>query len=199
MTFEILSALALFALVTSMTPGPNNLMLMASGGNYGFRRTMPHMAGITLGFMVMLLLVGLGLAQVFDRYPVIHSVLKALSIAYLLYLAWKIATAAPLKRREAGGRPLTFLQAAAFQWVNPKAWAFGLSIIAIFAPHASAPQLLVLALVNALVCLPSITLWTVLGQQLARVLTSARRRRLFNWTMALLLVGSLYPVLWPAG
>lgn len=199
MSYEILSALALFALVTSMTPGPNNLMLMASGGNFGFRRTLPHMAGITLGFMLMLVLVGLGLAELFLRYPLIQSVLKVLSVGYLLFLAWKIATAAAVRPRDAEGRPLSLLQAAAFQWVNPKAWAFGLSIIALFAPQATLPQLLVLALVNALVCLPSITLWTVLGQQMARVLTNARRRRTFNWTMAALLVASLYPVVAPAG
>ncbi|MFD2738247.1 LysE family translocator [Sulfitobacter aestuarii] len=198
MSFDLLSALALFALITSSTPGPNNLMLMASGGNYGFRQTIPHMLGIVFGFMSMLLLVGLGLIRLFEAYPIIYVVLKWLSVAYLLYLAWKIATAAPLRRDSGRGTPLTLLQAAAFQWVNPKAWAFGLSVVAVYAPQVSPPWLMLVALIVAACSLPAITIWTAMGQQLARVLTNPRRLRLFNWSMALLLVLSLYPVIWSA-
>ena len=113
---ELLAALSLFALVSSITPGPNNLMLMASGANFGFRRTIPHMLGIGIGFMVMVILIGVGLARIFDAYPASYQVLRVVSIAYLVFLAWKIATA---KAPESGtgdeqGRPFSFLQAAAF-------------------------------------------------------------------------------------
>ncbi len=120
MTLELLSALILFALVTSATPGPNNLMLMASGANYGFTRSIPHMLGISIGFGLMIVLVGAGLAQIFDSYLLSYTILKLLSVLYLSYLAWKIATAAPIDSTAAEGRPMTFLQAAAFQWVNPR-------------------------------------------------------------------------------
>lgn len=198
MTLELLSALILFALVTSATPGPNNLMLMASGANYGFTRSIPHMLGISIGFGLMIVLVGAGLAQIFETYPISYTILKLLSVLYLSYLAWKIATAAPIDSTTAEGRPMTFLQAAAFQWVNPKAWAMALTALSVYAPSQTLAAFALVALVFATVNLPAITAWTVLGQQLARVLTNPRRLALFNWTMAALLIASLYPVLWPA-
>lgn len=197
MSVDILFALAMFSLITSLTPGPNNLMLMASGANFGFRRTVPHMLGITFGFMAMLLLVGLGLIRVFDAYPVIYSVLKVASVVYLVFLAYKIATAAPIERTGTDGAPLSFLQAAGFQWVNPKAWAFGLSIITIYVPVAGFVPLLLAAIVVAIMAFPSVTIWTVMGGQMSRFLTNPRRLRAFNVTMAILLLGSLVPVLWP--
>jgi len=126
MTLELFSALVAFAFVTVITPGPNNLMLMVSGANFGFRRTVPHMLGIGLGFPAMVALVGIGVMQVFDLWPASYAILRVLSVVYLLYLAWKIANAAPPSAVQAGGRPLTFLQSAAFQWVNPKAWTMSL-------------------------------------------------------------------------
>ncbi len=197
MTYDILMALIAFAFVSSITPGPNNLMLMASGANFGFRRTIPHMLGIGLGFTFMVLLVGAGLVQVFDRYPISHTVLKVLSVLYLLYLAWKIAHAAPAKGADTAGTPMTFLQAAAFQWVNPKAWAMALTATAAYAPEQSLNAILLVALVFGAINLPSVSTWTVLGQQMARILTNPHRLLVFNWTMAALLVASLYPVLWP--
>ncbi|EEB86175.1 LysE family translocator [Roseobacter sp. GAI101] len=197
MNIDVLSALALFSLITSLTPGPNNLMLMASGANFGFRRTLPHMLGITFGFMSMLLLVGLGLIRVFDAYPVIYTVLKVLSVLYLLFLAYKIATAAPVVTSKSAGNPMSFLQAAGFQWVNPKAWAFGLSIITIYVPVSGFAPLMLTAVVVAVMALPSVTLWTVMGGQMSRFLTSTVRLRVFNGTMALLLIASLLPILWP--
>lgn len=195
MNIEIIPALALFAFVSSATPGPNNLMLMASGANYGFRRTVPHMLGISIGFMVLMLLTGIGLVQVFDIYPVSYTILKVLSVIYMLYLAWKIANAAPVKERKVTGKPMTFLQAAAFQWVNPKAWAMALTAITVYVADGGAIMLLVAAVIFACVNLPSVTIWTVLGQQMARFLTNPNRLRAFNWTMAALLIASLYPVL----
>ncbi|MDZ4094494.1 MAG: LysE family translocator, partial [Paracoccaceae bacterium] len=120
MTHEILAALIAFAFVTSVTPGPNNLMLMASGANFGFRRTTPHMLGVALGFVVMAMLVGLGLVGVFHRWPSAVTALKVVSIAYMLWLAWEIAHAAAPNEAGMQGQPMTFLQAAAFQWINPK-------------------------------------------------------------------------------
>ena len=197
MTYDILLALAAFAFVSSITPGPNNLMLMASGANFGFRRSIPHMLGIGIGFVVMLLLVGAGLIQVFDAYPVTHTILKTFSVAYLMYLAWKIANAAPVDASSDKGNPMTFLQAAAFQWVNPKGWTMALTAITAYTPDRSLEAIVIVGLVFGLINLPAVSSWTVLGQQMARVLQSPARLRAFNWLMAGLLVASLYPVLWP--
>lgn len=197
MPIDILYALAAFAFVSSITPGPNNLMLMASGANFGFRRTIPHMLGIGMGFVVMVLLVGLGLIQVFDAYPLSYAVLQVLSIVYLTWLAWKIARAAPIRHGAASGHPMTFLAAAAFQWVNPKAWAMALTATSVYAPDTSVGAILIVALVFGGINLPAVSSWTVLGQQMARLLTNPKRLTAFNWTMAALLIASLYPVLAP--
>jgi threonine/homoserine/homoserine lactone efflux protein len=199
MSPEILSALLLFAFATSVTPGPNNLMLMASGANYGFRRTVPHMLGISLGHLLMVVILGLGLAQVFTAFPAAHTVLKVLSVAYMLYLAGRIATAAPPGEAEARGHPFTFLEAAAFQWVNPKAWAMALTAVSVYAPGQTLAAVLAVAAAFAAafaaVNLPSVSVWTALGTQLRRWLTTATRLRRFNVAMAALLVLSLWPVL----
>lgn len=195
MPYDLIIGLALFAFVSSITPGPNNLMLMASGANFGFRRTIPHMLGVGLGFVIMVVLVGLGLAQIFETYPQAHAILKILSVAYLLYLAWKIANAAPPKEGEAGGTPMTFLQAAAFQWVNPKAWAMALTAVTVYAPAQTVPAMLIVAAIFGAINMPAVSSWTLLGQAMRRVLTNPNRLRLFNWTMAVLLVASLAPLL----
>lgn len=195
MSFDQLLALSAFALVSSITPGPNNLMLMASGANFGFRRTMPHMLGIGIGFGVMIVLVGLGLVRVFDAFPVAHVILTVIGVAYLLWLAWKIAHAVAPDAARAGARPFTFLQAALFQWVNPKAWQMALTAITLYAPDRSMVAILWVGLVFALINLPSVSTWTVMGQQMGRILSSPARLRAFNWSMATLLVASLIPVL----
>ena len=195
MTTDLLAALSLYAFVSSITPGPNNLMLMASGANFGFWRTIPHMLGIGVGFTVMILLVGIGLMQVFDAFPVSYIVLKVLSVIYLVWLAWKIAHAGAPEAGQQGGRPLTFLQAALFQWVNPKAWSMALTAITLYAPDRTLWAIGLVAAVFGAFNLPSVSCWTVLGQQMQRVLTSPQRLAVFNWTMAGLLLASLYPVL----
>jgi threonine/homoserine/homoserine lactone efflux protein len=195
MTYETLLSLATFAFVTSITPGPNNLMLMASGANFGLRRTVPHMLGIGIGFVAMVIIVGLGLAQLFTAMPALYTVLKFLSIAYLLYLAWRIATADGMGSANKTGRPMTFLEAALFQWVNPKAWTMALASIAIYAPSQTFAAIALVAIVFGAINLPSVSTWTVLGQQMKRFLTTGRRLRIFNWTMAALLVLSLIPSL----
>ena len=196
MMLETLPALVLFAFVTSVTPGPNNLMLMASGANFGFRRTVPHMLGVSLGFVLMAFVVGVGLAGLFQTYPLTRTALEVVSVVYMLWLAWKIAHAAAPKDRQAGGTPMTFLQAAAFQWVNPKAWAMATNAVTLYTPDRSLWAVALVAVIFGAINLPSVSLWTLIGQQLRRVLTDARRLTLFNWTMAGLLVLSLAPVLW---
>lgn len=198
MTIDLFSALFTFALVTVITPGPNNLMLMASGANFGFRRTMPHMLGIGIGFPAMIFLVGVGVMRVFDIWPVSYTILKVLSVLYLLYLAWKIANAAPPKDAETQGKPLTFLQSAAFQWVNPKAWSMALSAITLYASGRDLAAVMWVAGVYVSVSFLSTTGWTLLGQQMQRLLRSHRHLRIFNGAMAVLLVATLIPVLWPA-
>ena len=194
MSYELFTALATFAFVTSITPGPNNIMLMASGANFGFRRTVPHMLGVGLGFTFMVILVGIGLVQVFDAYPPSYDVLKVVSVIYLCYLAWKIAKAAPLQESDQAGTPITFFQAALFQWVNPKAWAMALTAISVYAPSQSLEAVALVAIIFGAVNLPSVSSWTVLGQQMRRVLTKPIRLRIFNVTMAVMLVASLYPI-----
>lgn len=196
MTHEQLLALAAFAFATSITPGPNNLMLMASGANFGVRRTVPHMLGVAFGFVFMAVLVGAGLAQAFAAAPQLHAALKAASVAYLLYLSWKIATAAPPGEAARAGRPMTFLAAAGFQWVNPKAWTMALTAISVYAPSRTTAGIAAVAVVFGIVNLPSVGAWAVLGQEMRRVLTNPARMRAFNVLMAALLVASLYPVLW---
>lgn len=195
MNAELLAALATFAFVSSITPGPNNLMLLASGANFGIVRTIPHMLGIGIGFTLMIVLVGVGLIQVFDAVPVSHTILKIVSVAYLLWLAWKIANAGAPQGDKAQGTPMTFLQAAAFQWVNPKAWTMALTAITIYAPDRSLTAIALVALIFGMINLPSVSTWTLIGQQMQRFLTDAGRLRAFNWTMAALLVASLWPVL----
>ena len=201
MTLDLFTALATFAFVTVITPGPNNLMLMASGTNFGLKRTIPHMLGIGLGFPLMVVCVGLGVMQVFDIWPASYTLLKVASVAYLLWLAWKIAHAAPpaAAGAEAEGRPLTFLQSAAFQWVNPKAWSIALSAITLYATGRDLAAVLWVAGVYVGVSVISTTSWTVLGQQLRRLLRNPARLRLFNRVMAGLLVATLIPVIWPVG
>ncbi len=193
MQLEILLALVTFAFVASATPGPNNLMLMASGANFGIRRTMPHFFGIAFGFLIMVVLVGTGLVGIFNSYPQSYDTLRGFSIVYLSYLAWKIATSNPAAG-DARATPLTALQAALFQWVNPKAWALGLTAVTVYAPSQSFAAVVLIALVLGLVNMPSIFVWIVLGQKLQRWLTNRRRLRWFNYTMAVLLLTSIYPI-----
>ncbi len=194
MQIEILLALITFAFVASVTPGPNNLMLMASGANFGIRRTMPHFLGIVFGFLLMVVVVGTGLVSVFQSYPTGYDILRAFSIVYLSYLAWKIATSNPASR-DARGKPLTALQAALFQWVNPKAWALSLTAVTVYAPSQSFAAVTLIAVILGLINMPSIFVWVVLGHKLQVLLADRRRLRLFNYTMAVLLLVSIYPMI----
>ncbi len=194
MTYDLFFALLGFAFVTSVTPGPNNMMLLASGVNFGLRRTVPHMLGISLGHALMVFLVGLGLAGIFTAWPPTLTVLKIASVGYMLWLAWKIAQAGAPGEGNRSANPMTFLQAAAFQWVNPKAWAMALGAVAAYVPNPSVSAYALVALVFAAVNLPSVTLWAAAGQAVRRWLEGPGRLRIFNVTMAVLLVLSLWPV-----
>ncbi|MCA0938398.1 LysE family translocator [Salipiger pacificus] len=195
MTQDLLIALAGFAFVTVISPGPNNLMLLASGANFGLARTVPHMLGVALGFPAMVLLVGLGAMRVFEAFPMVRGALTVLSVLYMLWLAWKIAHAAAPGEARAGARPMGFLQAAAFQWVNPKAWSMALGAITLYAVSRDLPAVLLVAGTYVAMGAISTTTWTVLGGSLRRVLTNPARLRLFNWSMAALLIASMLPVL----
>lgn len=191
----LLPALTLFTFVSSITPGPNNIMLMASGLNFGFSRTVPHILGVALGFTLMVALVGLGLAAVFVRVPMTLVVLKLVGAVYLIYLAVKIARSGPLKTGASRGVPLTFGQAAAFQWVNPKAWIMAVTACATYSdPDRVTASVVLVAAVFGIVNLPCISIWASFGSGLRRALSDPARLRIFNYTMAALLIASLYPL-----
>lgn len=184
-----------------MTPGPNNLMLMASGTNFGFARTAPHMLGVALGFTFMVMLVAFGVGAVFAAIPGSMTVLKVVSTLYLLYLAWRVAVspAPQLERTEAAGQPLGLWQAMAFQWVNPKAWTMALTVAAVYVPAGErVVGALVVTAVVAVMGTPSVVVWATAGVQLRRLIHRPKAYRAFNVSAAVLLVLSLYPVLMPA-
>ncbi len=188
-------ALLGFAFVSSITPGPNNLMMLASGLNYGIRRSIPHMLGIGIGFMFMLSLVGLGLAELFERFPILDIILKVSATLYMFWLAWRIANAGAPKAAEAGARPMSFLEACAFQWVNPKAWAMALTAMTVYAPTKSLLEISIVTIAFGLVNIPCVGAWAMLGQEMRRFLQIPRTLQIFNWSMAILLIASLYPLL----
>ncbi|MGE7991533.1 LysE family translocator [Pseudomonas sp. NPDC089554] len=196
-SYDLLTAFVLYAFVSSITPGPNNTMLLASGVNFGVRRSIPHALGISIGFMVMVLAVGFGLGELFKAWPPLYTVLRYVGATYLLYLAWKIATSGPMSGDTDGSRkPLSFLGAAAFQWVNPKAWVMAIGAITTYTPaQGYVVNVIVIAALFALVNLPSVGIWVMFGSALRRVLQKPRWLMLFNVVMALLLVISLYPLL----
>jgi threonine/homoserine/homoserine lactone efflux protein len=196
MSHELLIALLGFAFVTSITPGPNNIMLMTSGANFGFRRSLPHMLGVSLGHSLLVFLTGLGIGAAFRLFPALDIVLKVAAVGYMLWLAWKILHAAAPGDGVEGGVPLTFVQAAAFQWVNPKGWAMALGATAAYAPGDTVWAYTLVALVFCSVNLPSVSVWTLAGQGVRQWLTTGQRLRLFNGVMAVLLVASLVPVIW---
>ncbi|WP_394201449.1 LysE family translocator [Shewanella waksmanii] len=190
MELQTLIALLTFAFASTVSPGPNNIMLMTSGANVGFIRTIPHMLGITLGFSFMVILVGVGLMQVFAKWPLLQQILQVLCIAYLVYLALKIALSKP-SRHSCAYRPMSFLAAANFQWINPKAWSMALTAVSVYNINGTWQGVLVVSLCFALVNIPSVSIWAYAGQKLQRWLSCDRRLRGFNLVMAALLLLSL--------
>ncbi|MGX1785379.1 LysE family translocator [Bosea sp. NPDC055332] len=196
MTPQLLLAFIGYAFVTSITPGPNNTLLLASGANHGFRASLPLLLGINLGFSGLVLAAGLGLGGLFSAIPVLHDVLRYAGSAYLLYLAWKIARSAPMEPGAEAAPPLSFPAAAAFQWVNPKAWIMAVGAVAAYTPtEGYFLNLAIVVIVYALVNGPCIAVWAVGGTLLRGLLADPARQRVFNIVMALLLAASLYPIL----
>jgi threonine/homoserine/homoserine lactone efflux protein len=185
-----------FALVAACTPGPNNIMLTASGVNYGFARSAPHMAGVVVGFTVVLAAATAGLGAIFMMFPVAYTVLKIAGALYLLWLAWKVASAGQPQRSEREmARPLTFFQAAAFQWVNPKGMLISLSAVTLFLPPGAGPAAIAAMLaVFSAATLVSVLIWTAFGTVVSRLLRDPLHARIFNVAMALLLVASIVPM-----
>jgi threonine/homoserine/homoserine lactone efflux protein len=193
----MMTAVLPFLVSMSFTPGPNNIMVATSGVNFGFRRTIPHMVGITIGVALMLLLVGFGLGQLFVTMPFVHPILKVVAALYLIYFAWRIATAARVGAADKPPRPLTVLQGATFQCVNVKAWIVAVSGITTYTVlDESLPlQIIEIAALSAGMALLSVLCWTLFGQWLRQFLNTARRLRWFNGTMAAALIASIIPTL----
>ncbi|HET7313577.1 LysE family translocator [Salinisphaera sp.] len=180
---------ALFALATVGTPGPNNVMLTASGARYGYRGTLVHIAGILGGSAVLYLGVALGLGALFQQYAPVQYTLRVLGAVYLLYLGWRIASAPPPTLDMAGAaRPLSFIEAAAFQFANPKVWVMGLTLTASFLPRHGPVfvNAVVLTAIMIVVGLPCLSFWAAFGSVIGRTLRSARAWRIFNAFMGTL-------------
>ncbi|TIO78028.1 MAG: LysE family translocator [Mesorhizobium sp.] len=197
MSFDAFLALLVYALVTSITPGPNNLMLLASGVNFGIARTVPHMLGISIGFLILLLAVGFGLGAVLKAFPALHMALKVAGAGYLLYLAWKIAMSRSMSdAKGTEARPMRFIDAAAFQWVNPKAWVMAITAMAVYTnPDHPFVSVALISIAFTIVNLPSVSVWAGFGTALRGFLSDPVRLKWFNIAMGLLLAATLWPML----
>jgi len=194
MTFETFLALSLYSIVASVTPGPNNLMLLASGVNFGIRRTIPHMLGIAIGFTAMVAIVGLGLGAVLDIVPGVMIGLRYVALAYTVWLAWKLGTSGSLGTGQAGAQPMSFISACLFQWVNPKAWVMALTATALYtSAQGYFLSVLLVAAVFGLIGMPFIAIWAGFGVALRGFLSIPWRLRAFNVVMGLLLLASTVP------
>ena len=197
MSAELWFAASLFAVVSLITPGPNNTMILTSGVNFGLQRTLPHLLGICIGFGLMQMLVGLGLHSLLGQYPIALECLRYVGGAYMLWLAWKLATSRAAPGVAAGhAKPLGVWGAAAFQWVNPKAWVMCMTAMTAYLPtDASVSQVLFLGSLFALLGLPCVGTWAAFGSAMRQFLQDPLKLRIFNSAMALALVASLYPML----
>jgi threonine/homoserine/homoserine lactone efflux protein len=192
---DAFAALALFAFASSITPGPNNMMLMASGANFGWKRTLPHWLGVVCGFTALLLATGFGLGALFVAFPVLHEILKWAGAAYLLWLAFKIGSSSKLSSGASTGKPMTFLAAVAFQAVNVKAWSMAVGAATAYVPPGNYfGNLVVASVVFAAVNAPCVASWLGFGIAMRRFLDKPKVLRAFNLVMAALLVASLIPV-----
>ncbi|MGO2355924.1 MAG: LysE family translocator [Marinomonas foliarum] len=193
-------ALAMFAFVTSVTPGPNNIMLLASGANFGFRRTLPHMFGIVLGVACLLLSTLLGLGALFTLYPPLYGVLKWVGCAYLLWLSCKIGSApvGSLESKQEDKKPkaipMRWWQALLFQYVNPKAWMMAIGCVSTFAIAGDLYALsgFWIIVLFAAVGFPAISVWAWAGIKIRQWLTDGKRQRLFNLTMGIATASTLF-------
>lgn len=192
---EYYLSLSIFTFVAGITPGPNNMMLMTSGLNHGIRNSLPHYLGICIGFPIMVAAIGFGMGTVFSKYPSIYLYLKIAGITYLFYLAWKIANSGNQNAAQKIREPFSFMQAAAFQWLNPKAWAIAIGALAAFTTKenfsVSVLSVIFVYLVMGFICMG---FWLKLGQSLKRFLHAGNRVAYFNIAMAILLVLSVIPM-----
>ncbi|MBN9544611.1 MAG: LysE family translocator [Alphaproteobacteria bacterium] len=198
MTFDTFIAVLVFSIVMGFTPGPNNVMLASSGATYGVRRTWPHLMGVTLGFPAMILVIGLGLASILLASAGLQLGMKIVSALYLLWLAFQIARSSSVSGGAAGARPMTFLQAAAFQWINPKAWLIAVGAISAYTAGVGAHLYLQVAIIAALsvaVSFSSCLTWAACGAAIGRWLRAPAALRVFNVLMAMLLLASVLPIL----
>ncbi len=191
------STLILFTIATSITPGPNNILILASGVNHGIKKSLLHFLGIVIGFPIMIIAVGLGAGTIFKQFPVLHIGLKIIGIVYLLYLAYKVATSPTNKMEVENEKPFTFIQAALFQWVNPKAWVMAISAVVTFTSVSGSYLLDVLTIAASFLIFspPCIASWLLFGASLKGMLSNPKRLHLFNIVMSALLVMSLIPII----
>jgi threonine/homoserine/homoserine lactone efflux protein len=189
---EQLLAFSLFTLAGAVTPGPNNTISTLSGATFGFRKTLPQMLGVTVGYPLMLAALGLGLGEVFKYVPWLHNAMRYVGAAFLLYLAWKLVRAnAPQAAGTA--RPVGFIEALLFQWLNPKAWSIALGAIAAFTTPGLAPpaflwEVTIFTAVSVLITFPSLVVWCLFGVAISAALKDDRKRRLVNYALAGILV-----------
>jgi threonine/homoserine/homoserine lactone efflux protein len=198
MTYDLFIGLLIFASIAAFTPGPNNTLLMASGINFGLSKTVPLIAGVAIGFPLMIACVGFALGRAFEFTPQLHNALKYISTVYMLWLAWKIATSKPSNAEgEIVGRPMTFLQTCAFQWVNPKAWAMALTALSTYTTAAEHNFGVVVVVLTAFVMgIGSASTWAIFGAGLKHILNDIRYYKYINYGLAAALVASLVPMLW---
>ncbi|WP_043538582.1 LysE family translocator [Salinarimonas rosea] len=191
-----LAAILLFALSTSFSPGPNNLLLVTSGAKFGLARTWRHILGIAIGFPAMVVIVGLFLGAVFERQRWLHDALAIVGSAYLLYLTWKILLARGSVEQGAMGAPIGFVEAALFQWVNPKAWVMATGAVAAYTTSAGfGLEISLIATVFVVVGFVTSTIWAAFGELIARFLSTPARVRVFNVALGLMLLASILPIL----
>jgi len=194
---EFYLSIFIFAISSTVTPGPNNIMIMTSGLNYGVKNSIPHLLGICFGFPVMVIVIGFGFGVIFERYPLFNEVIKIFGVVYLLYLAWLIASSSPVSLEGKKSKPLSFTQAALFQWVNPKAWVVATGAVSAYTSVSSDifSQVIFIALAFLIVAIPSLGTWLIFGVGIKKYLKSPKHQKVFNLSMALLLIVSVLPVL----
>jgi threonine/homoserine/homoserine lactone efflux protein len=190
---DMLPALIAFAAAMSFTPGPNNALVTVSGASFGFRRSLPLLLGITLGFALMVAIVGLGAARLFQALPALHQALKVGGSAYLLWLAWRIARAGRADAAGGSARPLSLVKGAALTWINPKGWVMTAGALSAFTTAGGdvVAQVALITAVLAVACLAGIATWCWFGVAIGGLLTSDRALAAFNWSMAGLLALSV--------
>ncbi len=193
---DFIIAIFIFSFSATVTPGPNNIMILASGLNFGTMKSLPNYLGICIGFPIMVMFVGLGFGFIFESFPIVHTYIRIAGIFYLLFLSWKIDTSAPNSLNAKQSMPFSFLQAVVFQWVNPKAWIMATSAVAAFTSGDTNIflQVLIIALTFMIVAFPSTGLWLFCGVWLKKIFNSPSHQRTFNRGMAILLVLSITPV-----